>query len=219
MILLSTALATGPRIDCRTSATPRRRRGPAAARCRPQDPCCRTRSARSYSEVPARSSRCRARESRRVASMGSPPDRVPAITMPNTAIQKNSKLWNFRVTSLSMGVSAATQRIPRECRATTHWSRCPWPVPRDPAVPADSRRGWSRRGGRAGNVEQNCAATAAVDRPHINADEHEDRLFVRHREGEGGHERDAHCGREAGQPPMTMQRKTRPNRIEDGRGS
>ena len=34
------------------------------------------------------------------------------MTMPNTEIQKNSKLWNFSATSLRIGVSAATQRMP-----------------------------------------------------------------------------------------------------------
>ena len=43
---------------------------------------------------------------------GSPPASVPAMTMPNSAIQKNSKLWNLSAISLSTGVNAATHSVP-----------------------------------------------------------------------------------------------------------
>jgi hypothetical protein len=60
----------------------------------------------------------------------------------------------------------------------------------------ERRAGRSRR---AGNVEQDRRSAAAVDRAHIDADEHEDGLLVRHREGERRHQRHAHGGGEARQ--------------------
>ena len=79
-------------------------------------------------------------------------------------------------------------------------------------IAVERRTGGSRR---AGDVEQDGAAAAAVDRADIDADQDEDRLLVRHREGERRHQRDAHRGGQPRQRPDDDAEERRPEDVED----
>ena len=85
----------------------------------------------------------------------------------------------------------ARQTMPNRCRGPSRWWRCPWrarPALARQRIAVEAGRGIGRR---AGNVEQDRAAAAAIDRADVGADQDQHGVARRHLDGQRRHQRDA----------------------------
>ena len=143
--------------------------------------------------------------------------RLPQITMPKIASQKNSKDLNLRAKLPISGVKKANISKPMTEPRNEPVVAMPMALPANPCsgqrIAVHSRGGIGRG---SGNVQQNGAAAAAIDGADVHAHQNQHGCVGCHFEGQRGHQGHAHGRRQTGQHADNDAQLGGPQNIQNG---